>query len=220
MKKICFIMCAVLMSIGVQAAEQSTAIDSTAWLIRSPRTAPHSIAFTFGSGDGISYRYFIDEQWAIQTNIMWKYLSTYGTKVSYLSKDVNGTLECSRTSQWGKLYAWTAEVNPNFIYQSTIHDWKKCSLYWNSGAGMSVGMAQDYQMPNDYPLWGKFGITTISGFELAFSKVPLSIFTESFAGYGLLWNSYEHSLYGITSLAYSTNHFIDWGSDIGLRVRF
>ncbi len=213
-------MCAVLMSMGVQAAEQPTSIDSTAWLTRSPRTAQHSIAFTFGSVDGISYRYFIDEQCAIQTNIMWKYLSTYGTTVSYLTTDVNGVAETSRTSQWGKLYGWTTEVNPNFIYQSTIHNWKKCSLYWNSGAGISLGIAQDWGKPKDYPLWGKFGVTTISGFELTFNKVPLSIFTESFAGYGLLWNSHEEYLYGITSLSYSTNHFIDWGSDIGLRIRF
>ncbi len=209
MKKFCIIAMAVLVSIGMQAKEQQTPAEK-----HSSTAKPHSVALTFGSLDGISYRYFLNEHMAIQTNLMWKYLTTHGTTVSYLTTNENGT---SRTSQWGKLHAWTAEINPHLIYQTTIHAWDWGSLYWNSGVGVGMGVAQDFKMPKDYPLWGKFGVDVISGFELAFIKCPVTIFTESLVGYGLLWNSYETQLAGVTSLTRSQNHFIDWGSGLGIR---
>ncbi len=215
MKKICIIVAAVLMSIGVQAKQpEQTPANPIA------TNKPHSMAITFGSVDGISYRYFVDGHWAVQTNVMWKYLTTHGTTVTSLTTDVNGVPQTSTTSQWGKLHGWTAEINPNFIYQTAICTWDFGGLYWNSGAGVSLGVAQDWNVPYDYPLWGKFGVNSISGIELTFNKSGVSLFTESFVGYGLLWNSYERYLYGTTSLTQSLNHFIDWGSDIGVRVSF
>ncbi len=215
MKHFCIIVATLLMSTGLQAkTQQPSAVES------NQSNKPHSMAIMFGSVDGISYRFFVDKHWAVQTILMWKYLSTYGTTVRYVSSNGFGEPQSSRTSQWGKLYGWTTEVNPNFIYQTTIHDWDWGSLYWNSGAGVSLGLAQDWKQPNDYPLWGKTGINTISGFELTFTKHPISIFTESFAGYGLLWNSHEQTLDTATSTTRSVNHFIDWGSDIGIRYAF
>ncbi len=213
MKKFFLFFAAVLMSIGTQAQD----IDVSHDLFPEK---PHSMAVMFGSVDGMSYRIFVNEHWAIQTILMWKYLSTYGTTVTDLTTDGIGQPVFSHSSQWGKLRGWTTELNPNFIYQTPIHVWAWGGLYWNSGAGVSLGLAQDWRYPDDFPLWGKFGITTISGFELGFRKYPISIFTESFAGYGLLWNSNEEYAYGATFSTNSTNHFIDWGSDIGIRYAF
>ncbi len=215
MKKFCFVAVAALMSIGMQAKEEPSSFEK-----HSATARPHSVAITLGSVEGVSYRYFVNEHVAVQTNLMWKYLSTYGTTVSRQTLDVMGKSQTSRTSQWGKLRGWTAEVNPNFIYQTTVRAWAWGSLYWNSGVGVGMGVAQDWRMPADYPLWGKFGINTISGLELSFCKYPISVFTESFAGYGLLWNNYEVHLFGATSLTRSCNHFIDWGSGIGIRFAF
>ncbi len=216
MKKLLILFATVLMSISVHAESPQHA-NATNLLFPNK---PHSMGVMFGSVDGVSYRFFIDEHWAIQTILMWKYLSTYGTTVSYYTADNVGTLHTSRTSQWGKLYGWTSEINPNFIYQTPIHIWDWGGLYWNSGAGISLGIAQDWEMDNNGLLWGKFGINSISGFELGFRKYPISIFTESFAGYGLLWNESEKHLYNVRTQISSTNHFIDWGSDIGIRYAF
>lgn len=216
MKHFGIILATMLMSMSVQAKQhQSVDVESKQAIAK-----PHSMAIMFGSVDGVSYRFFVDKHWAIQTILMWKYLSTYGTTVTNLTTDELGEPQSSRTSQWGKLHGWTTEVNPNFIHQTTIRDWDWGSLYWNSGAGISVGLAQDWKLPDDYPLWGKTGVNAISGFELSFSKHPISIFTESFVGYGLLWNSHKNQLNSITTLTQSTNHFIDWGSDIGIRYAF
>ncbi len=220
MKHFCIIVATLLMSMGLQAKTQAKTQQPTTAVETNQPNKPHSTAIMFGSVDGISYRVFVDKHWAIQTILMWKYLSTYGTTLTELTTEPIDYLPKSRTSQWGKLHGWTTEVNPNFIYQTTIHDWDWGSLYWNSGAGVSLGFAQDWKMPEDYPLWGKTGVNAISGFELSFSKHPISIFTESFVGYGLLWNSHEDQLNSITTLTRSTNHFIDWGSDIGIRYAF
>ncbi len=215
MKHICIFSAALLISISMQAQHSNNTNANDLFV-----DTPHSMAIMFGSVDGISYRFFVDKHWAIQTILMWKYLSTYGTTVYDYTIDGIGTPQSLHTSQWGKLRGWTAEFNPNFIYQTPIHIWKWGGLYWNSGAGINLGLAQDWKMPTDYPLWGKFGINTISGFELGFRKYPISIFTESFAGYGLLWSNYEEPLYSVSYVTNRTNHFIDWGSDIGIRYAF
>ncbi len=216
MKHSCIIVATLLISVCAQA-KQHQPIETIEHLTTQK---PHSVAVMFGSVDGVSYRVFVDEHWAIQTILMWKYLSTYGTTITHLTTNESGIPDASRTSQWGKLYGWTTEINPNFIYQTPIHTWEWGSLYWNSGAGVSLGFAQNWELPHDYPLWGKTGITTISGFELSFNKYPISIFTESFAGYGLLWTSNEYALNAFTTQTRSVNHFIDWGSDIGIRYAF
>ncbi len=215
MKHFTIILAALLISISMQAQQVQHSL-----VTKQTISKPHSVAIMFGSVDGVSYRIFVDEHWAIQTILMWKYLSTYGTTVNYYITNGFGQQQDAQTSDWGKLYGWTTELNPNFIYQTSIHQWDWGGLYWNSGAGVSLGFAQDWKMPHDYPLWGKFGVNTISGFELGFSKVPISVFTESFAGYGLLWNSYEQQISTLQTQTKSLNHFIDWGSDIGIRYAF
>ncbi len=215
MKHFTTILTAVLLCISMQAQQVQQLLVNNQSIAK-----PHSMAVMFGSVDGVSYRVFVDEHWAIQTILMWKYLSTYGTTVNYYTTNEVGNLQTSQTSEWRKLYGWTTEFNPNFIYQSSIRQWEWGTLYWNSGAGISFGFAQDWKISHDYPLWGKFGVNTISGFELGFSKLPISVFTESFAGYGLLWNTYEQQLSAFQVQTQSLNHFVDWGSDIGIRYAF
>ncbi len=220
MKKLLFFFAATLISVSVLAQNEQNEQNNGKLPIPVSQT-PHSMALMLGSVDGVSYRIFLDEHWAIQTILLWKYLSTYGTTVSYYTvNEVGKPTASSRISQWGKLYGWTTEVNPNFIYQTPIHIWEWGGLYWNSGAGINIGIAQDWKQTNDDSLWGKWGVNTISGFELSFSKVPISIFTESFAGYGLLWNHREEHYPNVTTHTNRTNHFIDWGSDIGIRYAF
>ncbi len=168
-----------------------------------------SVALNIGSVNGISYRIFLTEHLALQPVIAWRWVDTHGTTVLY----PNNFTPLPDNLGWGKVRFWTTDINPNIVYQTPVHPWEWGSLYWNSGGGINAGLARIYR-PQTPEIWGgKVGINSISGFELAFNKPSISIFMESYLGYGFLWSNY-------TDTSTLASHFIDWGSDIGIRYTF
>ncbi len=174
-------------------------------------TQRQSIGLNVGSVNGIAYRIFLTEHLAVQPVIAWRWVDTHGTTVLYAP--FYNTVAQPDDIGWGKVRFWTTDINPNLVYQTLIHPWPWGSLYWNSGGGINAGVARIYK-PYTPQLWGgKVGINSISGFELTFHQPTISVFMESYLGYGFLWSTY-------TENSYLASHFIDWGNNIGIRYRF
>ncbi len=170
---------------------------------------PQSIGLNIGSVNGIAYRIFLTEHLAVQPVVAWRWVDTHGTTVLYPSTFT----AVPDGLGWGKVRFWTVDFTPNIVSQALVHPWEWGSLYWNSGGGLNAGLARIYR-PNTPEEWGgKVGINSISGFELAFNKVPITVFMESYLGYGFLWSNY-------TDTSTLASHFIDWGNDIGIRYTF
>ena len=101
---------------------------------------------------------------------------------------------------------WTAELNPNFVYQGTMAETHTGTFYWYTGFGVSGGILNgfaDHSLIN-----GKAGANTLLGFEWSCVKLPLLVSFDFRPGYGCTFQeSFKQS-------------FFDWSVSLAIRRRF
>lgn len=155
----------------------------------------HSIGLSVGSFEGVSYKVFLTDEVALQTDLGFRMLSTQAGSKGYVAH----------------VGFWTFEANPNALYQANITGWNWGGLNWYAGGGLSLGLARDFASYADYNYnytWGKFGINAIGGLELGLDDAPLAFSFDFRPGYGLLFDSDV------------TMSFFDWALVVGIRYIF
>lgn len=106
----------------------------------------HSAGLVVGSLNGLSYKYFISDELAIQADLGFGIVATSGSyaqseEASY-SKD--GYSSISRTTGTFNIKAnlWTFELAPNFIWQRNFASFDWADLDFFVGGGITLGYAQ------------------------------------------------------------------------------
>ena len=154
------------------------------------------IGAVVGTMDGVSFKVFLSENFALKADLAYKYTVTHGGKYDYYGYG----------SRYYNSIVHTFELNPNFFYQRNISSFGWGDLDWYAGGGVSIGYAFGYYYGNGL---GKFGVNASGGVELALTgKVPLAFDCDFRPGYGLLFNKDANSSY------------FDWALTFGVRYCF
>lgn len=154
-----------------------------------------SFGLVAGSLNGLSYKKFVKENVAIQTDLAFGLLATRFTEYDYYSG----------YSVSGEGHLWNFQLQPNLYYQNNVLNGNNLNIGAFIGGGVSLGYAQGFY--NDLPL-GKWGINAIAGIEFILNKTPLTIGLDFRPGYGMLFTS-NQSL-----------HMFDWALAASVRYCF
>jgi hypothetical protein len=177
----------------------------------------HSVGVVAGGLNGLSYKYFISEDLAIQADLAVGLTSTSGSamKAVKLTYKSLGDIE-DRVTMNLSASLWAFELAPNFVYQKNITSTDWCDLDFFVGGGFTLGYAKlisgriksveyaEYikgvetdkeKYETNEPLgfedaaldFGKFGINAIGGVEMAFKGAPITLGIDFRPGYGLLF---------------------------------
>lgn len=152
-----------------------------------------SFGLVAGSLNGFSYKKFVNENVAIQTDLAVELLATRATM--YYSGYIFS----------GQEHAWSLQLQPNLYYQNNVFygDWGNIAAY--VGGGVSLGYAQEFYSNLDL---GKWGINAIAGVEFILNNTPITIGLDFRPGYGMLFT-------GTQSL-----HMFDWVLAANVRYYF
>ena len=159
------------------------------------QTYQHSVGLVVGSLNGVSYKTFLGENFALQTDLAFGVVATQG-----------GTEVAT-----GEVRYWDFQVNPNAYYQKEVASFSWGTLSAYGGGGLSIGMAKflgSYSMP----LMGKWGINAIAGVECGVNNLPIVFALDFRPGYGMLF-------YGDYGYTMTVNTF-DWALAASVRYVF
>jgi hypothetical protein len=159
------------------------------------QTYQHSVGLVVGSLNGVSYKTFLGENFALQTDLAFGVVATQG-----------GTEVAT-----GEVRYWDFQVNPNAYYQKEVASFSWGTLSAYGGGGLSIGMAKflgSYSMP----LMGKWGINAIAGVECGVNNLPIVFALDFRPGYGMLF-------YGEYGYTMTVNTF-DWALAASVRYVF
>ncbi len=159
--------------------------------VQAQKPYKHSIGLSVGSFEGASYKVFLTNDVALQTDLGFRLLSTQGGNDSYSTA----------------MDFWTFEVNPNALYQGSITGWNWGGVAWFAGGGISLGLARDFGSSG--PTYGKWGFNAIGGAELGLDDAPLAFSLDFRPGYGMQFRS-----------DYKPISFFDWALVAGIRYTF
>ena len=172
-----------------------------------------SIGATLGSLNGLSYKYWATEGFAIQVDIGFQIIATKTGSVMVKGPDLvyNEPFVSSITYMGGQL-------NPNFMWQGELTD----NLYLNLGGGFSADIIRsrdmkflsDIGIPVEYQnnTAMKFGINAFLGLEYTFDA-PVNLSLDFRPGYG---QEYDNIAAGYKYYI----GFFDWNLCLGIRYRF
>lgn len=129
MKKILLLAVAALASLGAFAQDYT-----------------HSAGLVVGNLNGLSYKYFISDELAIQADLGFGIISTSGSyassnEVSY-SKDGYSSISKEKGTLNFKANLWAFQLAPNFIWQRNFASFDWASLDFFVGGGITLGYAQ------------------------------------------------------------------------------
>ena len=158
----------------------------------------NSIGIVAGSLNGLSYKTFVKENVAVQTDLAFGLLATRGT-VYYAGYAFSG-----------EEHVWTFQLQPNVYYQKNIHDVAWGGIDAFVGGGASLGYAEEFG--SDLSL-GKFGLNAIAGIELILVDAPITVGLDFRPGYGMLFANIEDYMP-------ITMHVFDWALAASVRYRF
>lgn len=159
------------------------------------QTYQHSVGLVVGSLNGVSYKTFVGENFAVQADLAFGVVATQG-----------GTEVAT-----GEVRYWDFQVNPNAYYQKEVASFSWGTLSAYGGGGLSIGMAKflgSYSMP----LMGKWGINAIAGVECGVNNLPIVFALDFRPGYGMLF-------YGEYGYTMTVNTF-DWALAASVRYVF
>lgn len=131
-----------------------------------------SFGLVAGSLNGLSYKKFVKENVAIQTDLAFGLLAT------------RATLNYYGYSFSGEEHAWSLQLQPNLYYQKDVYEGSWGNFAALVGGGVSLGYAQEFNSDIDL---GKWGINAIAGIEFILNKTPLTIGLDFRPGYGMLF---------------------------------
>jgi hypothetical protein len=129
----------------------------------------HSIGVTAGMLNGISYKGFVTEHFAVQTDL--------GIGINYAPIGLGYVMNC-----------WDFRVNPNMIFQGNIINGGTGTLAFAGGFGFSIGEVNDYYYNS--LIGGRFGINALLGIEYISYQSPITLGFDFRPGYGLFFDDY------------------------------
>lgn len=142
-----------------------------------------SIGAVVGGLNGVSYKYFVKENVAIQADL--GVGLTYATGVLHLDH-VGWALE-------GEASLMSLQVQPNAYYQNTITSGNWGTLAYQVGGGITIGCAQDIDAV-DYKgfkdCYFKWGVNAFAGIEYIMSNTPITIGLDFRPGFAM--NTYKN----------------------------
>lgn len=159
------------------------------------QTYQHSVGLVVGSLNGVSYKTFLGENFALQTDLAFGVVATQG-----------GTEVATDEVRY-----WDFQVNPNAYYQKEVASFSWGTLSAYGGGGLSIGMAK-YLGSYSMPLMGKWGINAIAGVECGVNNLPIVFALDFRPGYGMLF-------YGDYGYTMTVNTF-DWALAASVRYVF
>jgi len=137
-------------------------------LIATSASAQHEIGGIVGGLNGASYKYWFNENMAIQADLA-----------------VGLTQAAGGNSYGGTYYSWNLGVwdftlNPNFLYHFQLP--ANFKIY--CGGGVNIGMMNALNTGGG-SVNGKFGVNAVGGVSYDFDAVPVVLAFDFRPGYGL-----------------------------------
>lgn len=161
----------------------------------SAQNYKQSVGLVVGSFNGFSYKNFISNNVALQTDLGFGLLATRGSigMVGY-----EGLI-------YGIEHHWSFHFNPNLYYQKTFHEenWGNISAF--AGGGLSLGLASEFR---NSMVFGKCGFNAIAGIEFELDDAPFTFGLDFRPGYEMMFG---HGIYG---------NFFDWAIAASVRYTF
>lgn len=155
--------------------------------------AQHEIGGIVGGLNGLSYKYWISDNLALQADLAVGLTAGYGGAYFKGNKFGEGELD---------IYDFT--INPNLAYHFDLPSNFKLYL----GGGINFGMMSDINNTNTNGILGKFGANGIVGAAYHLGGVPLVLALDFRPGYGL----------GFQDKDAAHLSFFDW--KLGFAVRY
>lgn len=132
----------------------------------------NSAGVIVGSFNGLSYKTFVSDNFAIQADLGFGFIST------------RGTIKFDGFKYSGKEDAWTFQINPNIYYQKNFFNVESVNIAGFIGIGTSLGYAEEY---GSSLAIGKWGLNAITGIEFILNKLPITVGLDFRPGYGLMF---------------------------------
>jgi len=132
--------------------------------------AQHEIGGIVGGMNGLSYKYWVNDKFAVQADL------AVGLSRIYQATYFKGTKIGS-----GDFGCFDFTINPNALYHFDLVN--NLKLY--TGGGISFGLVSDLNNTNTKALDGKFGINGVIGLAYELDAVPLVLAFDLRPGYGL-----------------------------------
>jgi len=175
MKKLCRIFIVAITIITLAIASESP--------LKAQAPYKMSVGGIVGFMNGASFKMFLGDKFAFQTDLTSKFVPTtlYGKNGYSYNDDF-----------------WSVEVNPNIVFQNRIKSWESGQFDWLVGLGLSAG----YQFDNN----GKAGANVIAGFEYSSNKTPIAVQLDYRPGLGILFNSHRALTFFDWALALSIRY--------------
>lgn len=118
------------------------AVAAVAALSMFAQDYKHSAGLVVGSLDGLSYKYFISDELAIQADLGFQLGATSGnlfTSSSYAKDEYKNE---SKFNLGTDANFWSFQLAPNFVWQKNITSFDWASLDFFVGGGISIGYAK------------------------------------------------------------------------------
>lgn len=191
----------------------------------------HSVGLVAGSLNGISYKYFVTDNFAIQNDLVFGVQASAGSgTVKYSSQHGSGKESLDLKHVTFSTFEFV--YNPNALYHLSVAD----GLNLVVGGGLSIGAATPYKVTDhegdeketylgylrtetgNLAYGGKFGINAFAGLEYQVPNAPVVFGFDFRPGYGLLFktNTYEAEDYKVTQCL----NMFDWRTSISMRYCF
>ena len=158
----------------------------------------HEIGAVVGGLNGLSYKYWISANTAVQTDLAVGLSAVPGSHYfngTNITKATTGQLTMTRS-----IYDFT--LNPNLLYHFPMTEHLKLYV----GGGVNIGMMSDLSNTNPNGIIGKAGFNGNCGMAINFDRMVMAF--DFRPGYGL----------GFKDPNTPTFHFFDW--KLGLAFRY
>ena len=136
--------------------------------------AQHEIGGIVGGMNGLSYKYWFNDAWALQADLAVGLTQAAGSEYGI---------------SWSEgMYDFT--INPNALYHFELPANFKIYV----GGGIKFGMANYLKGGSNQSLMGKFGINATAGATYDIQSVPLVLALDFRPGYGLGFRDQGYTL--------------------------
>jgi hypothetical protein len=164
-----------------------------ALLTATSAMAQHEIGIVAGGLNGVSYKYWFSDRFALQADL-----------AVGLSRVPGGTYY-----KGNKVLDWTASIydftlNPNLAYHFDL----PANFRFYVGGGLNLGLMSGIENTNPDYISGKFGLNALVGAAYRFDGAPIVLALDFRPGYGL----------GFTKADHGHDSFFDW--KLALAVRY
>ena len=178
---------------------------AAALMISVSASAQHEIGGIVGGMYGASYKYWFDENLALQADLAVGLTRLNGGVYYKGDKIVSG--------DFGGYYDFT--INPNVLYHFELP--ANFKIY--TGGGVSFGLLSHLDNTSTDGTMGKFGLNAVAGVSYDFDNVPLVLAFDFRPGYGLGFQGEKGAALGMGSGNGAAHlSYFDW--KIGFAVRY